>query len=130
MKTGNKPWFSSWPKDIPKNLEYPDLPLNEILEKTSKKYPEKTAIAYFEKKTTYSELNSLSNNFAAALVDFGVEKGDRVALFLPNIPQFIIAYYGVLKAGAVVTAISPLNKEREVAYQLRDSEAETIVALD
>lgn len=130
MKTGNKPWFSSWPKDIPKNLEYPDLPLNEILEKTSKEYPEKTAIAYFEKKTTYAQLNSLSNNFAAALVDFGVEKSDRVALFLPNIPQFIIAYYGVLKAGAILTAISPLNKEREVAYQLRDSEAETIVALD
>jgi long-chain acyl-CoA synthetase len=130
MKTGNKPWFSSWPKDIPKNIEYPDLPLNEILEKTSKEYPEKTAIAYFEKKTTYAQLNSLSNNFAAALVDFGVEKSDRVALFLPNIPQFIIAYYGVLKAGAILTAISPLNKEREVAYQLRDSEAETIVALD
>ena len=130
MKTGNKPWFSSWPKDIPRNLEYPDLPLNEILEKTSKEYPEKTAIAHFEKETTYAQLNSLSNNFTAALVDFGVEKGDRVALFLPNIPQFIIAYYGVLKAGAVLTAISPLNKEREVAYQLRDSEAETIVALD
>jgi long-chain acyl-CoA synthetase len=130
MKTGNKPWFSSWPKDIPKNIEYPDLPLNEILEKTSKEYPEKTAIAYFEKKTTYAQLNSLSNNFAAALVDFGVEKSDRVALFLPNIPQFIIAYYGVLKAGAILTAISPLNKEWEVAYQLRDSEAETIVALD
>jgi long-chain acyl-CoA synthetase len=130
MKTGNKPWFGSWPKEIPKNVEYPDRPLNEILEKTSKEYPEKTAIAYFEKKTNYAELNSLSNNFAAALVDSGVEKGDRVALFLPNIPQFIIAYYGVLKAGAVLTAISPLNKEREVAYQLRDSEAETIVALD
>jgi long-chain acyl-CoA synthetase len=130
MKTGNKPWFSSWPKGIPKNLEYPDLPLNETLEKTSKEYPEKTAIACFEKETTYAQLNSLSNNFAAALVDLGVEKGDRVALFLPNIPQFIIAYYGVLKAGAVLTAMSPLNKEREVAYQLIDSEAETIVALD
>jgi long-chain acyl-CoA synthetase len=130
MKTGNRLWFSSWPKEIPKNLDYPDVSLNEILEKTSIKYPEKTAIAYFEKKTTYAQLNSLSNNFAAALMDFGVEKGDRVALFLPNSPQFIIAYYGVLKAGAVLTAISPLNKEREVAYQLKDSEAETIVALD
>ncbi len=59
-----------------------------------------------------------------------MKKGDRVAVFLPNIPQFIIAYFGVLKAGATVTSISPLYREREVEYQLVDSGAETIVALD
>jgi long-chain acyl-CoA synthetase len=59
-----------------------------------------------------------------------VKKGDRVALFLPNIPQFVISYYGALKAGAVVTAISPLYKEREIEHQLNDSEAEIIVVLD
>ena len=72
----------------------------------------------------------LSNQFAHALAKLGVKKGDRVALFLPNIPQFIIAYFGILKAGAVVTAISPLHREREVEYQLCDSEAQTIIALD
>ncbi len=72
----------------------------------------------------------LSNQFANALVKLKVDKGDRVAVFLPNIPQFIIAYFGALKAGAVVTAISPLHREREVEYQLCDSGAETIVALD
>jgi long-chain acyl-CoA synthetase len=75
-------------------------------------------------------LDALSDGFAAALASLHVRKGDRVALYLPNIPQFVIAYYGVLKAGAVVTAISPLHKEREVEYQLNDSEAETIIALD
>ena len=60
----------------------------------------------------------------------GVKKGDRVAIFLPNIPQFVIAYFGILKTGAVLTAISPLHREREVEYQLSDSEAETIIALD
>ena len=75
-------------------------------------------------------LQEHSNRFANALIKHGVAKGDCVALFLPNIPQFIIAYFGVLKAGAVVTAISPLHREREVAYQLADSGAETLVALD
>jgi long-chain acyl-CoA synthetase len=130
MQTENKPWFRSWPTDVPKNLEYPKVPLHAILEKTAQKHPEKAAIAYFEEEITYRELNSLSNQFAGALAALGVKKGDRVAIFLPNIPQFVIAYFGVLKAGAVLTTISPLHKEREVAYQLTDSEAEAIVALD
>jgi long-chain acyl-CoA synthetase len=130
MQTKNKPWFRLWPKDVPKNLEYPKVPLHAILEKTAKEHPEKAAIAYFEREITYAELDSLSNQFAGALNALGVKKGDRVAIFLPNIPQFVIAYYGVLKAGAVLTAISPLHKEREVVYQLNDSEAETIIALD
>ncbi|MBN1244844.1 long-chain fatty acid--CoA ligase [Candidatus Bathyarchaeota archaeon] len=130
MQPENKPWFSSWPKNVPKNLECPKVPLHGILEKTAKEHPGKVAIAYSEGEITYAELDLLSDQFAAALAASGVKKGDRVALFLPNIPQFIIAYFGILKAGAVFTAISPLHKEREVAYQLNDSEAETIVALD
>jgi long-chain acyl-CoA synthetase len=130
MQAKNKPWFRLWPTDVPKNLEYPKVPLHAILEKTAKKHPEKAAIAYFEEEITYRELDSLSNQFAGALNALGVKKGDKVAAFLPNIPQFVIAYFGVLKAGAVLTAISPLHKEREVEYQLTDSEAEAIVALD
>jgi long-chain acyl-CoA synthetase len=129
VQTENKPWFSSYPNDVPRNLQYPEAPLHAILEKTAKEHPEKAAIAYSEISITYAELNTLSNRFAAALAALGVQKGDRVAIFLPNIPQFVIAYYGVLKAGAVLTAISPLYKEREVSYQLSDSGAETIVAL-
>ena len=130
VQTENKPWFSSYPQSVPRNLAYPEVPLHGILEKTAKEHPEKAAVAYAEREITYAELNSLSNRFAAALAGLGVEKGDSVAVFLPNIPQFIIAYYGILKAGAVLTTISPLHKEREVQHQLSDSEAETIVALD
>ena len=130
MQTKNKPWLSSWPNNVPQKLKYPKVPLHEILEKTAKEHPEKVAIAYFEREITYADLDSLSNQFAGALVALGVKKGDRVAIFLPNNPQFLITYYGILKAGAVLTAISPLHKEREVAYQLNDAEAETIVALD
>ena len=81
-------------------------------------------------KSSYAQLEVLSNQFANALVKLEVDIGDRVAVFLPNIPQFIIAYFGALKAGGVVTAISPLHREREVEYQLCDSGAKTIVAQD
>jgi long-chain acyl-CoA synthetase len=130
MSTEEKPWFRFWPSDVPKSMEYPAVPLNEILKKTTKEHPEKTAITYFEGEITYEKLDALSDQFAAALAKLGVKKGDTVAIFLPNIPQFVIAYFGILKAGSVLTAISPLHREREVEYQLSDSEAETIIALD
>lgn len=94
------------------------------------RFGDKTAMVHGEHTISYSELDSLSIQFANALLILGVGKGDRVALYLPNIPQFVIAYFGALKAGAVVTAISPLHREREVEYQLCDSGAQTIVTLD
>jgi long-chain acyl-CoA synthetase len=119
-----------WPAEVPKNIKYPQIPLQDILHKSAENFPEKVALVYGEREITYAQLELLSNQFAHALAKLGVEKGDRVALFLPNIPQFILAYFGILKAGAVVTAISPLHRGREVEYQLCDSEAQTIIALD
>src|SRR3990170_5147203 len=130
MPADNKPWLASWPSDVPKTIAYPKVPLHEILKKNAMAHPEKTAIAYRDREIAYRELDELSNRFASALASLNVKKGDRVALFLPNIPQFIIAYYGILRVGAVVTAISPLHREREIEYQLNDAEAETIIALD
>ena len=130
MPATSKPWFKFWPSAIPKNIDYPEVPLQGLLRKSAETHPEKAAVAYFEREITYAELDVLSGQFAAALASLGVKKGAKVAVFLPNIPQFIIAYFGILKASAVLTTISPLHKEREVAYQLNDSEAETIVTLD
>jgi long-chain acyl-CoA synthetase len=130
MSEESKLWFKHWPADVPKNLKYPNLPLHGLLQKTVTQYPEKPALSYCEKEITYSQLDSLSNQFANALDALGVAKGERVAVFLPNIPQFIIAYFGALKAGAVVLAISPMHREREVEFQLSDSGAKVIVALD
>jgi long-chain acyl-CoA synthetase len=126
----DSPWFSCWPAGVPKHIKYPFFPLQSILKKTAQAYPEKTAIAYNEREITYSQLEALSNKFAASLIKLKVEKSDRVALFLPNTPQFIIAYFGALTAGAIVTTISPLHREREVEHQLVDSGAKTIVTLD
>ena len=85
---------------------------------------------YEEQEITYAQLDLLSNQFANSLVKLGVKKGDRVAIFLPNIPQFIIAYFGILKAGRDCNSDKSLHREREVEYQLNDSGAQTIVALD
>ncbi|MGD0450910.1 MAG: long-chain fatty acid--CoA ligase [Candidatus Bathyarchaeia archaeon] len=126
----SKPWFKSWPAQVPKRIEYPQVPLQGILQKSAKDFPQKTAIVFGEREISFAQLDLLSNKFANSLVKLGTKKGDRIAVFLPNIPQFIVAYFGILKAGGVVTAINPLNREREVEYQLKDSGAQTIMALD
>ena len=130
MIPANKPWLKSYPKEVPENIGYPVIPLDEILENTAKENPAKIALSCFENEISYAELNLLSTKFAAALKGLGVKKGDRVAIFLPNIPQYVIAYFGILKAGAILTAVSPMYREREVEHQLRDSETETIITLD
>jgi len=125
-----KPWYKFWPEGVPKHIDYPEIPLSDILKNTAESNPNHVAIVYFDKEMNYRELNLACDKFATALADLGVKKGDKVALFLPNIPQFVISYYGAIKIGAIETAISPLYKEREVEHQLSDSEAATIVVLD
>jgi len=119
-----------WPKGVPFTLDYPEIPLYTLLDESAEKHPDATALIYQDKRITYGELKEEVDRFATALQKMGVARGDRVALFLPNVPQFVISYYGALKAGAIVTAISPLYKEREVAHQISDSGAETLVVLD
>ena len=130
MSEQKKLWYKFWPAAMPTNLDYPEVPLHELLRDSAKKHPKISAITNFEREITYSELDLLSDQFASGLAALGVRKGSRVAVFLPNIPQFIIAYFGILKAGAVITAISPMHKERELTYQLNNSTAEIIVVLD
>jgi long-chain acyl-CoA synthetase len=129
-KPAEKPWFKFWPEGVQKHIDYPEVPLFDLLRKTAEKYTNHTALVYFDREITYKELDLTSDKFATALADLGVKKGDKVAIFLPNIPQFVMAYYGAIKIGAVDTTISPLYKEREVEHQLNDSEAETVVVLD
>ncbi len=118
-----------WPATVPKTISYPVVPLQDILKKMAELHPKRPAIIYSGAVISYEELEEMSDRFGSVLVSMGIRKGDRVALFLPNIPQFVIALFGVLKTGAVVTSISPLYKEREVQYQLQDSGAETVIAL-
>jgi len=117
-----KPW--------PNHLEYPEIAVHEMLRKSAKSYPDHIAISFMDKEITYRELNVLSDKFATVLVELNVKKGDRVAVFMLNVPQFVIAYYGILKAGAVVVLCNPLFKAHELAFQLKDSGTKTIVLLN
>jgi len=135
-----KPWLKHYEEAVPATLEYPDIPLHANLENSAQKYPDHTATIFgavvhqlgsmlLDAKLTYRELNALADRFAAALQQLGVKKGDRVALFLPNCPQYPIAYYGALKAGAILVPCNPLYVARELAHQVNDAGAETIVVL-
>jgi len=125
-----KPWYRFWPEGVPKSIEYPNLSMGEVLRETARKLPENTAIIYYGARTTYRDLDGLVDRFATALQDLGVKKGDRVGIFLPNIPQFVIVYYGALRAGAVCVTCSPLYKGRELEHQLNDAGVETLIAMD
>jgi long-chain acyl-CoA synthetase len=125
-----KPWYRFWPEGVPKSIEYPKLCLGEVLRESAREYPQNAAIIYFGARITYSKLDVLVDKFATALQDLGVKKGDRVGIFLPNIPQFEIAFFGALRAGAICVACSPLYKGRELEHQLNDAGAETLVAMD
>ncbi len=130
MNMENKLWSKLYPIDVPRTMAFPSVPLHDILRKAAREYPKKVAVAYFAREITYGELDALSDRFASTLANLGVKRGDKVAVFLPNIPQFVVAYFGILKAGAILTTISPLHREREVVHQLSDSEAGLIITLD
>lgn len=125
-----KPWLKSYEHGVPASLNYPIIPLPQLLFETVRRYPKSPALIYYGKTITYQQLDLLSNRLANALIELGVQKGDRVAIMLPNVPQCVIGYFGALKAGAIVVQTNPLYVERELEHQINDSGAETIIALD
>ena len=124
-----KPWLAHYEPGVPPTLDYPAVPLHGLLEQTAERYPERVATVFFGAKLSYRALNEAANRFAHALLHLGLQRGERVALMLPNCPQFLIAFYGALKAGAVVSAVNPLYTPRELEYQLNDAEVATLVTL-
>ena len=125
-------WRKSWPKGLPCEPRYPhgDVALSEYLRAWAARAPQRPAVIFYGHVMTYGDLDALSDRFAALLVDKGVKAGDRVAVFLPNCPQFHIVFFGILKLGAVHVPVSPLSRSFELAYELNDTQAEVIVALD
>lgn len=124
-----KPWLKYYETHVPEYIEYPHTVLPAVLETTEYKYPERLAIIFKGAGITYRSLNTLVDRFAAALQALGVKKGDRVAIHLPNCPQFVIAYYAALRIGAIVVPCNPLYQAHEMTHQLNDSGAQVIVTL-
>ena len=125
-----RPWLRFYEPGVPHTLRYPDHPVHALLEQSAAAYGDRPAAVYFGAGLTFGALHERVRRFAAGLVRLGVRPGDRVALHLPNCPQFLIAYYGALTAGAVVVPFNPLYVEREIGHQLADSGAEVSVTLD
>ncbi|HEX9076135.1 MAG TPA: AMP-binding protein, partial [Anaerolineae bacterium] len=133
----NRPWLKFYEPGVRAHIDYPARPMHAFLEDVATQSPEKTATifggvvqdALLDAQLSYKELNDQSNRLANALTGMGVKKGDRVALYLPNCPQYLIAYYAILKLGAIVAPNNPMYVPRELEFQLNDSGAETMVCL-
>ena len=123
-------WHSYYDKRVPSSLDYPSVPLHRILDDTAGKFPGRTAISFLGKSISYKQLRIYSDAFSRGLVRLGVKKGDRVALYLPNVPHMVIGYFGALKAGAITVPTNPLYTERELLYQVKDSGSKVLVTLD
>jgi len=124
-----KVWLKKYEPGVPHSLTYSPIPLFQFLEDTAAKYPDNPALIFLHHAMPYRQLDELVNKLANALIGLGVKKGDRVALYMANCPQYVIGYYATLKIGAVVVPVNPLYVAREVEHQLKDSGAETIVVM-
>lgn len=130
MTTEQRPWIRHYPPGVPPSLDYREESLVQPLLRSARAHPGRPAMLFFGKPTTYGELLDQVQRAAAGLAAMGVQKGDRVAIMLPNSPQCVIAYYAVLWLGAVVVMVNPLYTPRELRTQLADSGARHIIALD
>ena len=124
-----KLWHKSYAAGVKKTIDYEKVTISEALARSAKKFPEKTALNYMGKRISYQELNDHVNRFAKALKDLGINPGDKVGVCLPNIPQVIISDLAIFRVGAVVVQNNPLYTERELAYQLNDSDSKLVITL-
>ena len=130
MNYKDKPWVTSYEKGVPEKIEYEEICLPEILERSARRFPNKMALLFQGYKITFRELNDMVNRFAASLHNFGIDKGDGVAVLLPNVIPCVVAYYGILKIGAIAVMNNPLYSDRELEYQFNDSDSKLLVTID
>ena len=132
-----KPWLSSYDEGVPATLEYPEIRLDQLLADSAAKYPGQQAIVFgarvgsriLDAAMSYQQLDEAVNKLASSLQRLGVSQGDRVAIVMPNCPQFVIAYYGILRAGGIAVPCNFLYSESELQHQLADAGAEVVCVL-
>ncbi len=136
----DRPWLKHYEPGVRAHLEYPNVPMHYYLEELAARSPNVTATIFggvvhqlggtlMDAKLTYKQLDDQANRLANALTAMGVKKGDRVALYMPNCPQYVISFYAILKLGAIIAPNNPLYVPRELEFQLNDAGAETIICL-
>jgi len=126
----NKPWLNHYEPDVPGDIEYDRICLPEILKSTASNYPEKAALTFQGFQITYRELQDMVDRFAACLTEFGVGRGDRAAILLPNLIPCVVSYFAILKIGAIAVMNNPLYTDRELEHQFNDSDSKVLITLD
>jgi long-chain acyl-CoA synthetase len=124
-----KPWLKFYEPHVPAQIDYPHSTIPATLEETARKHPDRTAMIFKDNKISYREYNETVDRFGAALQSFDVRKGDRVAIHLPNCPQFLFAYNAILRIGGIAVPCNPIYTAREMSYQLNDSDPKIIITL-
>lgn len=125
-----KPWLKSYDKGVPGEIKYEPLSLPEVLERTASQFPDRVALIFQGYKVTYRELKEMVDRFATCLSDFGIKKGDAVAIVLPNMIPTVVAYYAVLKIGGIVVMNNPLYSDRELEHQFNDSGSKALITIN
>jgi len=129
LRYSDKPWIKSYDQGVPAIVEVPNYPVQHFLEEGARRIPDSPAMVFQGREVSYRELNDTADAIAAGLAANGFKKGDRAVIYMPNLPQFLMIYYGILKAGGIVIATNPLYTERELQHQLKDCGGETVFVL-
>ncbi|MCI0521510.1 MAG: alpha/beta fold hydrolase, partial [Chloroflexi bacterium] len=124
-----RPWLPHYDQDVPQTIAVPRVPVPQLLRSAARRFPLRAALRFAGSNLTYLRLNREANRFANALRSLGIEKGDRVMLLLPNLPQMVVAFYGTLRAGAVAVFSLPTHEPEELARQAQDCGARLLVTL-
>jgi len=126
----NKPWLKSYQQGVPEYLNYEEICMPDVLERTAAKFPGKTALVFQGYELNFAQFKEMVDRFAACLTDFGIKKGDAVAVLLPNMIPCVVAYYAILKIGAITVMNNPLYSDRELEYQFNDSGSKVLITID
>lgn len=125
----SRPWLRHYEEGVPPTIGLPHRPLHRLLHRAAARFPNRPATVFMGRTLTYRQINRQANRLANALRSLGLDRGRRVLLLLPNTPQFVIGYYGILKAGGVVVSASAASDPDEIVRQVIDSQAEALIAL-
>ncbi|MEM3087248.1 MAG: long-chain fatty acid--CoA ligase [Halobacteria archaeon] len=126
----DRPWLKHYPPNIPREVEPVPMPIGDYLKKGLREFPQNDALIFYGMRTPYAKLDDQVDRVATALHKMGVRKGDRVAMYMPNCPAYVISDFAALRLGAIIVNTNPLFVERELEHQLKDSGAETLIAYD
>lgn len=124
-----RPWFKHYDEGVPRTIEYPEVPLQQLLADAAKNFPDSPCTVFKGAKISYKEMTDLTDRLAAGLAKLGVKKGDRVGILMPNTPQFVMAYFAIIKIGGVVVATNPLYTTSEIEHQVNDAGIEVMLVM-